>query len=748
MPPQIVFSSREFPDVDELAKLVANYEKIIGAPEKTLEYDPLEQLKKYKAKEMRGVVKVSYCHSARARVFGRMFAKDQVGFQQMARPLRHTLAHKRYKDIDIVNAHPIFLSQYCKTKDIACPHLLAYIKDRDSLLATINVPRDEGKQVVLSLLNGGRKDYNKLTVKPDWLRDFYEEITQIQEKIIDLNKELYEACKKWNREKPMPSSNHRGSTLNHLLCDMENKVLQVCFKYLQLKGVELDNVVPTFDGFMVLKAEKPFSCEELGKYVKDEIGFDLKFLEKPMNEIIDLSAFPLPPIEDVVVDNDNEGADVLLERFKDILKRSGDRVFIFNNTIWNEKYTPLLRGLILTSNIKKRNSNGVFHYSANHSGANALMKCMIDKLPDDPTFTRELWNKNLGKIFYKNGYYDFEDAYFYENVEPKYSSTLFRIPFNFPTQSDENEKMVLDNILMPIFNDKVVLDNYLALIARGLAGCIEDKQWVAIRGFRHSGKGVLVDFLIACFLAYICTFHAEVVMVNKNSKTQDVAKAFSSFAKNEWARLGMSNEITNDGRQINGNFIKGILASGGDLVEVRVNYGNEYSIKFQTLFVFNFNDCPSFNSPDCLETLSQFKFESIFSDEPIGDMKLADENLKRRLQSEEYISGFTHLLLKAYTKNKVKRCEKVKEWTLSLRENNGKEDDKIVETFKITAKKDDIILTAELKMWLEREKLNMSLDKLGDYLIKMGAKYSKNLGDPKDGKIQGTQRGYIGIKFL
>lgn len=746
MSPSTVFTSREFPDVDELAKLVANYERIPNAPEKTLEYDPLEQLKKYKARLMKGSVRVNYIHSARAKVFGRMFAKDLVGLQQMARPLRHTLAHKRYKDIDVENAHPVLLAQYCVLHNIVCPELNNYIKNRNELLVGLGVPRDQAKQAVLSLLNGGAKDYNNLKTKPEWLVDFKAEVHGIQEAIKDKNPILYQACRKWNKEKPVPSTNHLGSCMNHILCDLENKVLHVCFQFLTLKSIDIAGVVPTFDGFMVLKTEKPFSCKDLGDYVKEQIGYPVTFVEKPMNDVLDLSDFDVP-IEDIAVDDDTEGANIFIARNGSVVKRCGKRVFVFSNNIWNEDYEIPLRALILNSRLLKRNAKGETRpYAGNTSGANALMTAILALLPNEPKFVENLWFNNLGKVFYQDGYYDFDDGHFYETVDPSHSHTTTRIPFDFPKYSADAEQLVLDTILMPIFGEGDVILNYLELMARGLAGRIEDKSWMANRGFRNSGKGVLTDALKAAFCSLVETFNADSLMTNPNSATQDIAKSLSAFKKFEWVRLGISNEIVFDGRSINGNIIKGKLASGGDGFEVRQNYKDEISIIPQTFFCFNLNDCPKFSPPDCLSTLSQFVLSAEFCETPVEgtNMKLADPDLKRKLRTPEYIAGLTHLLLKAYKRTKPKQCEQVEEWTQSLMENNGKEDNIVKEAFIITSLEKDWIPMTKLRRWLETSQTKMSMDKLGDHLVRMGAKFDKHLGGTEF--VRGNVRGYKCVK--
>ena len=461
---------------------------------------------------------------------------------------------------------------------------------------------------------------------------------------------------------------------------------------------------------------------------------------------------PVAPVQDLascnLITDDNHGADIIIARYGNILKKTGkfgNRIFIFSGNIWSEEYTQPLRALILKSKLTRMGMSGPVPYAGNTSGANALMSAVISKLENEPLFYEELWHNNLGKIYYKNGYYDFDDAKFYESVLPEHSFTTFRISFDFPEFNQASEDIVLSHVLMPIFNDREVLDNNMALMSRGLAGRLEDKQWLATRGFRNCGKGVYSDAYTYAFPGYVDTFNADSLMVNKNSQTQDVAKSLSAYKKFEWVRLGISHEILNDGRLINGNTIKGKLASGGDMFELRTNHKDEIQIRLQTLFSLNFNDCPKFNSPDCLQTLNMFVLKSIFSDTPTGIMKQADTQMKEKLRTKDYIAGFTHLILKAYTKNKVKKCEMVKDWTEELMENNGKEDNIVKEHFTITTVDEDIVLNPALKIWMRNNRVEMSMDKLGDYLEQMGAVKDKHLGGAP-GK-QGNLRGFRGVKM-
>eukprot|EP00961_Rhodomonas_salina_P300618 3939950-Rhodomonas_salina.1 len=76
--------------------------------------------------------------------------------------MRNALAEGLYQDIDMKNAHPTLLLQYCNENGIACKKLEEYVSNRDDILETIcqecDISRGNAKQNILSILNGGNPD--------------------------------------------------------------------------------------------------------------------------------------------------------------------------------------------------------------------------------------------------------------------------------------------------------------------------------------------------------------------------------------------------------------------------------------------------------------------------------------------------------------------------------------------------------------------------------------------------------------
>ena len=295
MAPLTTFTSIETPSVSNLKLLIDNWDTLLVSNQIALTksdkngetYNPLPKLREYyaSAKHFEGKVKVSYHHSSRAKILGRQFVRGGCGLQSFSRKIRHTLVGESFRDYDIKNAHPTLLAQYCGKNDIPCPRLQNYVKAREAHLENLpELTRDEGKDVVLSVMNGGSKLYNDLKVKPDWIRQFKNEIENILALILEKNPALGSAVK---TEK---ETNISGSVMNHLMCDLENNCLVKAIEYLKLTQIPIEYAVLMFDGFMLPK-ECEVDLSALSKYVADKTGYVVEFVEKPMTEALDLTGF-------------------------------------------------------------------------------------------------------------------------------------------------------------------------------------------------------------------------------------------------------------------------------------------------------------------------------------------------------------------------------------------------------------------------------------------------------------------------
>jgi hypothetical protein len=249
-------------------------------------YDPLLCLKKIcKSKNTYNLVK--YAYSKTAKTFGRLFAKS-ASLQNLPREFRGALAIDLYHDIDIANAHPTFLYQYCNAKGFKCDVLKHYVENRDhiinSLASKFDLEPSDIKNLILTLINGGKRE--GLVSIDTFLTDLSNELKIITDNIVLANPMLEKQAKKINKNDP----NIKGKTVNLLLCNIENDTMLTAVEYLIENNYEVDVLV--FDGFMVRKnSDKPITTEvldDVSKYVMEKTEYNLKFVEKPLDNSINL----------------------------------------------------------------------------------------------------------------------------------------------------------------------------------------------------------------------------------------------------------------------------------------------------------------------------------------------------------------------------------------------------------------------------------------------------------------------------
>lgn len=242
-------------------------------------YNPLSLCSMYLKKSNRGEIKTSYKQKNNK---GRYFASRSLSMQCMPREIRSTVADGFYTDIDIKNAHPVILSFMCKENGFKSDILDLYIKDREIILKDTKLEREDAKELFLCLLNGGKKIYNGLKFKNKFMKQFRDELINIHKNFSMKYPKKFIKCKK-GRILNNKDYNHEASFTNHLICDMENKILMEIYKYFR----EPDNVVFCFDGLM-LRNNKEYDLRECEKHIKNVLDISIELCEKPFKDILKL----------------------------------------------------------------------------------------------------------------------------------------------------------------------------------------------------------------------------------------------------------------------------------------------------------------------------------------------------------------------------------------------------------------------------------------------------------------------------
>jgi hypothetical protein len=245
------------------------------------DYNPMTIAKKYLNKSINGKILVKYFQQ---KGVGRFHASGSVSMQCLPRKIRHTIADG-YTDIDIVNAHPIILYHLCKQRALRTPHLKFYIKNREECLKSLEInklSREDAKHLIISMINGGEKDYESLSNQPKWLVSLKDEIYTIHNHFT-LDKE-YKTYARANKKE----TNKEASYMNIQLCDFENKILICIYDKL---GKPSDCVL-CFDGLMVRTdylETSNYKLSNLEAAVFELLDIKINLKIKEMNE-----ALPIP----------------------------------------------------------------------------------------------------------------------------------------------------------------------------------------------------------------------------------------------------------------------------------------------------------------------------------------------------------------------------------------------------------------------------------------------------------------------
>jgi len=727
-------------------------------------------LQKYIKNSQNGMVKVKYTQNGLGRLKTEVVdckeGETSMRQQIMCNKIKGPVCEKYYNDVDIVNCHPSIVIDLFQQQGLNSIATNKVCNNRDRMLKEINekcnnkITKDDLKILPLSMINGGKAltwcrehkiDYEDL---PDDYYEFEKELrTNIP--IILANASCIKYHHKAIEEKGSNYNNLQGSAFSYLIQDIECKALRIMYNTFTENGVTVGALI--HDGLHIDKStyEEDDLNElfnEITKRFKRDLGLHMK---------LSIKKWKIPEgLNNVItVDNDKEGADIVKDKLKNIYISCYGREFIRINNVWTEEPKTITNEIIkqignMNINLKNFNAAGdekLVCISKTAKGCKDIKHFL--EPTEDEDFVDKLWNSNIGLMCFKNGVWDFKNKKLIEYNDD--ILTTIKINTNYEPSCSEDIKEFYEKVIDPIFNyDREMSAKWLNDVSRGLAGHIEDKNWLVCMGERDCGKGVLVNCLENTFGDYIRSTNSEQFLMK--GPQGDSAKALSFLADFEFRRLLITNEIPIDvdGKiKINGNIIKKI-SSGGDKIEVRQNYKDEKQIKLQCKTIMCCNDLPPIDPNDARETAIHTRFPSKFvnkDNEYLGkkcngvDMHfLKDNSIKNYIKERRAIKAFMELLFNAYGDimpiPESMRVEQ-KEFT-----HTEKEDDKFYDLFNFAIddpelSNEDYVEVSEMKRVIKEAGLNVSPQKYGKYLKCKGCEKVKIRNE--DDRLVWVWRGLI-----
>lgn len=221
--------------------------------------------------------------------FGRLYG-TKGSLETLERECRGTICKEFYIDIDIVNCHPVILSQFAKRNyNVDLPQVEKYVQNREEYLKAIieenDCNKDQAKQVIISIVygNGCNKD--------SFLAELSEEVRNFSKMLF--RKPEYKAL----ADSLKSEKNLYGSFLSYVLQTEERHCMIAMMTMLTNAGCSVD--VLCYDGVMIRKNENITNIEQLllgcEAFVKAKTNYDIKLTTK------EFQSYDLPAIGEEMV---------------------------------------------------------------------------------------------------------------------------------------------------------------------------------------------------------------------------------------------------------------------------------------------------------------------------------------------------------------------------------------------------------------------------------------------------------------
>ena len=528
-------------------------------------------------------VLVNYIHSKNLTYdkIGRRYAEKSLGLQSLMSCFRDFLLTDTNNnneplttDIDIVSAHPNIAYNISQELNLECNVLKEYIYNKDEFINTYIKSGDyTNKQIKTNILTMLNSQHINKKLKPydEKLAKLDQEFKLIQDTLYNSkNYEYIKGLEDTNK------NNSRGSFLNIVMCNYENKILTALYNCLVANGYTVNSLI--FDGLLVMGNyyDNPElltlcenSIENILPYVKIKLAY------KPFGTII----------LDYINDNTKEEEPDDVENQEEINdKKKQDMDWV------NELINIIAKNDIFTdsgSGNYYRHEEGGQYISIEKSGLHAQVIRKIQNIYPNKRFFKSLANltrianayiytigtnkidnaifdcKNIG-IPFDNGIFNTKSGEIHKAKPDDYVSATTGYKLNL-YDFNNSDVLKLDNMLMNCFAecDQNYIKYHIGNIILG-----STKQFYILYGTTgNNGKTkCFCEFLNLCFHALSASMKQEHITSNTKKQVEG-ASPETLILKSSFVNI--ISEL-NDDTQIDANLIKNF--SGGNKLTAREMY--------------------------------------------------------------------------------------------------------------------------------------------------------------------------------
>lgn len=369
---------------------------------------------------------------------------------------------------------------------------------------------------------------------------------------------------------------------------------------------------------------------------------------------------PRPGVMHGIVSNEHDAVMIVYEHLKNRIRFSHGVIYFRQEHIWEndeDRMKSCLMVEIQGSDIRLQGPEKSKPFAQNRNIASKIMQTLLDYVKAqgaDPTFYSKLHSTTKGKLAFLDGVLDIPNKHFYtwEEVEhqdeekrpfPEYFTTRL-IKRNYGEhfarrETDEDaikaRKHLEELVFDPLFSTQK--SDGMCFLARAVAGHVSDKQMGVYVGNRNGSKGVLDKVVENSLKAYHGTLETMNLLKLEQKHATEVEKLNQWLAVLEFTRIVFGNEWPGAGTgkqgkdkpKADGDKKKGKIASGGDLIDYKLNYTKRAAkMKVGGRLMVLCNDMVEVEPRDAMESIVMFSGTTQFKPKAYIENLKTKSNLK------------------------------------------------------------------------------------------------------------------------
>ena len=618
--------------------------------------------------------------------------KNIYGYQNIKSAIRRLVIDGKLKSLDLVNAHVNILNQLCEKYDICHDSVKHYAdkENRDVVLGSImseySVDRGVAKKLMLIITFGGsfetwatENEINKNAIPLRVVSDYYNEIQRIMTQFAIEHFPGYTTAVKIAMEVKMKSRKDAfRSALGLYLQDIESQIIMCMYDAICKKEIKVHSLI--HDELLIDNCD--LDVGELISEIKTKTSFDVLLESKPVTPSeSDLKWFDAhKPFFRTAAEKeqrpDDKHANNILSHCEMVRCKSlGVLMYDSQAGLWTnseDQHMYLVNGLSHEIFPADERDKKPCSFATLYKPAYKLATVMC------PIIDNFDVSRSKGYFLFQNGVLDLKNY----KMLPKASHYNFLdvIRRDYTIDNYETlEKEILRKLFDMPFVNMEKRDYFIQLLARGICGHVEDRQFLFATGDTACGKTTLTKLIKNTFTNYVTDFNNH-HLVAKGGNTESELK-WKFIVEFWYKRMAICNEFDmsaedNGSSDQFGNRIRSVksidgttmktLVSDGDTITCRALFKDPIKVSNNAFIMVLANDTPSVKPCDAayLDRANNIHFDrcsSVDCKTPDALYFPRDTSINDFIQNADVCDAFISLLSKYYNKALIPKPDYVVE---------------------------------------------------------------------------------------